>query len=148
MKYFITGNTLSKVFFLLILLCSSNLVIAQVHAELTSYSEEVKLSGKLLKTSCAYEITILSKIGNIYSHVSIPFSPIRRVSNVKAWIVDKNGKTTLKELILTDAITENFPDFEISVIEMINELPILYPALKRGIPVATEYKLPINISVK
>lgn len=63
-------------------------------------------------------------------------------------LVDKNGSATLKEVILTDVITTNFPGFEESVIEMINSLPKLYPALKRGIPVATEYKLPINITVE
>ncbi len=63
-------------------------------------------------------------------------------------LVDKKGKTSLQELTLTDNITVNFPDFENEIHQMVDDLPQLYPALKRGIPVTTEYKLPINIKVQ
>ena len=63
-------------------------------------------------------------------------------------LVDKNGNTTLKELALTETVNTNFPGFEASINQMIEDLPKLHPALKRGIPVTTEYKLPINIKVE
>ena len=63
-------------------------------------------------------------------------------------LVDKNGKVSLKELIVSDIITNNFPNFKEAIHQMVIHMPKLHPALKRGIPVATEYKLPINITVE
>ena len=62
--------------------------------------------------------------------------------------VDENGKGSLKKLILTDEIASHFPEMNISIEKMITDLPKLSPALKRGIPVTTEYKLPIHIVVE
>lgn len=62
--------------------------------------------------------------------------------------VDENGKATLKKLILTDAIASHFPEMNIAIKNMVTDLPKLSPALKRGIPVNTEYKLPIHIVVE
>jgi len=63
-------------------------------------------------------------------------------------IINKEGKVRLKELELTPVVSDNFPTIEASIQKIITELPVLYPAIKRGIPVTTEYKLPINITVK
>lgn len=63
-------------------------------------------------------------------------------------LVDKKGNLSLKELHVSENITTMFPDLEASIIQIIERLPQLYPALKRGIPVTTEYNLPINIIVE
>lgn len=62
--------------------------------------------------------------------------------------VDEKGKVSLKKLILTDVIASHFPEMNISIKKMVMDLPKLSPALKRGIPVTTEYKLPIHIVVE
>ena len=51
-------------------------------------------------------------------------------------------------MILTDEIKTHFPEIYISIKKMVTDLPKLSPALKRGIPVNTEYKLPIHIVVE
>lgn len=62
--------------------------------------------------------------------------------------VDEKGLVSLKELFLTDEIVVHFPEIESSINEMVKNIPKLSPALKRGIPVNTEYKLPIHIIVE
>jgi len=63
-------------------------------------------------------------------------------------LVNKKGEISLKELIVSDTINDSFPNFEASIHQMVLDIPTLYPALKRGIPVATQYNLPINIIVE
>ena len=62
--------------------------------------------------------------------------------------VNEKGRVSLKELVLSDAMLSHFPTIDLSIKEMVMDLPKLSPALKRGIPVNTEYKLPIHIIVE
>lgn len=59
--------------------------------------------------------------------------------------VDNNGKTTLTELKISAKIKEILPEFDSIVRVSLNQLPKLEPAIKRAIPVATAFTLPIVI---
>lgn len=60
-------------------------------------------------------------------------------------IVDKNGKTRLSSIQKTSKINQNLPQLD-SIIKLgLMQLPILQPAIKRGIPVSAEFSLPIVI---
>lgn len=62
--------------------------------------------------------------------------------------IDAHGEVSLKELLLTETISKHFPKINIAIEKMVKNLPNLSPALKRGIPVNTEYTLPIHIVVE
>ena len=63
-------------------------------------------------------------------------------------LVSKKGDLTLKKLIVSDKVLDAFPEIEEHIQQITTNLPKLYPALKRGIPVTTEYNLPIHIVVE
>ena len=51
--------------------------------------------------------------------------------------VQSIAENTDNEIVLKDILKKS-----------VEELPAIYPAIKRGIPVTTVYKLPIRIAVK
>lgn len=60
-------------------------------------------------------------------------------------IVDKKGKTLLSSIQKTEKIFQNLPKLDSIVKVGLEELPLLQPAIKRGIPVSAEFSLPIII---
>ncbi|MDY0780688.1 hypothetical protein [Tenacibaculum sp. IB213877] len=61
--------------------------------------------------------------------------------------INKMGKVSLKEIHYPFVLNKN-SHFTNEIEQAVQNLPILKPAIKRDIPVATEYKLPIQIFVK
>lgn len=60
-------------------------------------------------------------------------------------IVDNVGKTRLSSIQKTVKITQNLPKLDSILNAGLQELPLLQPAIKRGIPVSAEFSLPIII---
>jgi len=63
-------------------------------------------------------------------------------------LIDKDGKVTLKSIESTPELKEVLVDLDSLVQLSLQSLPTLFPAIKRGIPVATQYQLPIKIRVQ
>lgn len=57
--------------------------------------------------------------------------------------VDSGGKVSLVKLVASEFIKLQIPKIDSLILAGINNLPILKPAIKRGIPVSTEFSLPI-----
>lgn len=57
--------------------------------------------------------------------------------------VDNNGKVSLVKLQSSDFIQQQIPKLDSLIVAGILNLPIMKPAIKRGIPVTTEFTLPI-----
>lgn len=57
--------------------------------------------------------------------------------------VDTNGKTSLTNLKISEKTTQLLPEFDSLVRVSLKHLPKLKPAIKRNIPVSTEFTLPI-----
>lgn len=60
-------------------------------------------------------------------------------------LIDKQGKVTLQKVYSPKIIEEEIPKLDSLLQVSVNELPVLNPAIKRGIPVATQYRLPIRV---
>lgn len=58
-------------------------------------------------------------------------------------IVDSKGKTRLSSIKMSKQTSALFPKFDSIVKVSIDSLPNLYPAIKRSVPVTTEFTLPI-----
>lgn len=59
--------------------------------------------------------------------------------------IDRTGKSKLSSLAASQFVKEQLPNLESHISKGIEELPTLKPAIKRGMPVTTEFSLPIVI---
>lgn len=60
--------------------------------------------------------------------------------------VDSKGKASVSSIILSDDIQETNQKLDIIIRASISQLPTLEPAIKQGIPITTEFLLPIIIN--
>lgn len=63
-------------------------------------------------------------------------------------LINKKGKITLQEVKSSEMLQQEIPDLITVIKTSIDSFPKLTPASKRGIPVATQYTLPIRIQTK
>ncbi|WP_445747492.1 hypothetical protein [Polaribacter sp.] len=63
-------------------------------------------------------------------------------------LIDAKGVVTLEQMEATEIIKEQLPELDSLLTISIQNLPKIYPAIKRGIPVKTKYILPIRIQLK
>jgi hypothetical protein len=59
--------------------------------------------------------------------------------------IHADQKVTLKSIQASEALYEQIPEFQKMVEKAIADLPKMIPANKKGIPVTSEYRLPITI---
>lgn len=59
--------------------------------------------------------------------------------------IDTIGKVTLVNLKTSELLLEQLPNVDSLILNSISSLPNLKPAIKRGMPVATEFTLPIVV---
>ena len=62
--------------------------------------------------------------------------------------ISNQGVLSLKEIEKSNQLLSEIPDIETIFSKAIQNLPKVYPAIKRGIPVATEYVLPVRIKLE
>lgn len=61
-------------------------------------------------------------------------------------IIDEKGNFKLEEISSTEVVEEEFPELDSILKTSIKKLPRITPGVKRGVPVRTQYQLPIKIS--
>lgn len=62
--------------------------------------------------------------------------------------ISETGKLDLKNIKISEIISEEIPNIETLLAKSLNTLPEIFPAIKRDQPVKTEFKLPVIIAVK
>ena len=62
------------------------------------------------------------------------------------FVVNTAGKVIVKDMEKDPVLIENMPQLEEIIAQSLNTLPALAPALKRGIPVSTKYRIPIVLN--
>ncbi|MGB0879187.1 MAG: hypothetical protein ACPGTO_01320 [Polaribacter sp.] len=62
--------------------------------------------------------------------------------------INSKGNIIFKELHASEKIKHHFPTLDSLLKISVESLPKIYPATKRGIPVTTQYQLPIRIKLK
>ena len=101
---------------------------------------------KAKKTTCFRQ--------TIYQHISKSLAkniievntPINETVSVQLFI-DKQGEVTLKKIVSSAQLKTAIPHLDSLIQQSLQSLPNLFPAIKRGIPVSTQYELPIKINV-
>ena len=61
--------------------------------------------------------------------------------------IDAQGVISVKQIHAAAKLLEVLPTLDSLLRKSVQELPKVYPAIKRGIPVATQYQLPIRIKM-
>jgi hypothetical protein len=90
----------------------------------------------------------------LYTHISISLAkhrfevkkPIEEVIKVEL-LIDRKGNASVLRIISSQFIKESIQHLDSLVKVSVANLPTLFPATKRGIPVTTQYQIPIQISV-
>jgi hypothetical protein len=62
--------------------------------------------------------------------------------------ISEKGKMKLKKIESSSEIQNKLPELKSLLNKIVRDIPDLYPATKRGIPVTTEYQLPIEIQTQ
>lgn len=62
--------------------------------------------------------------------------------------IQSDKEVKLTSIKSSDSLMAIVPSLKAILKKSVEELPAVYPAIKRGIPVTTVYKLPIRIAVK
>ena len=64
------------------------------------------------------------------------------------FVIDTEGRINVIEIDKDAAILEQMPEFDGIVSQSLKNIPAIAPALKRGIPVSTKFRIPIQLNTK
>lgn len=102
---------------------------------------------KSAKSDC-FRTTIHQKIGEeLQKHLITSKDSIDEVVFVNV-LINIKGEIIFDEISSSENIKEQVPKLDSILKESVRNLPKIYPAIKRGIPVSTKYRLPIRILLK
>jgi len=102
---------------------------------------------KVQKTDC-FRTTIHQKIGEELAQYSfIIKDSISQIVFVDL-IINSKGAIVLDQIESPEKIKKDLPELDSLLHMSINKLPIIFPAIKRGMPVTSKYRLPIRIQLK
>ena len=105
------------------------------------------LIDKTKKADC-FRNTIHQKIGaELQKHSLIIKDSIDEVVFVDILISSK-GEVIFQEITSTENLKQQLPQLDSLLQQSVQKLTNIYPAIKRGIPVTTKYRLPIRILLK
>ena len=112
-----------------------------------SFKECDSIIDKHQKSNC-FRTTIHQKIGaELQKHQFVIKDSIAEIVYVVLRI-NSEGTIFLEAIESPEAIRNQLPKLDSILKVSITKIPKMYPAIKRGIPVATKYRLPIKIQLK
>lgn len=101
---------------------------------------------KAKKTDC-FRNTIHKHISeNLAKHNIEVKNPVNETINVVV-LINNKGKVAIQKITTSDLLKKEIPVIDSLITASLQSLPMLLPATKRGIPVATQYQIPIQINV-
>ena len=62
--------------------------------------------------------------------------------------ITKTGKPIIDSVFVDSLVTNQLPDLKVWLQQSVDSLPKIYPAIKRGIPVSSAFKMPIVIKAE
>ncbi|MGB3151488.1 MAG: hypothetical protein WBB27_12580 [Maribacter sp.] len=64
------------------------------------------------------------------------------------FVIDAEGRIVIIDIEKDAAILKQMPEFDGIVSQSLKNIPAIAPALKRGIPVSTKFRIPIQLNTK
>ena len=105
------------------------------------------LIEKEKKNTC-FRTTLRQEISSSLAKQSIQVPQSVDETIEVAITIQSNKEVKLTSIKSSDSLMVILPSLKAILKKSVEELPAIYPAIKRGIPVTTVYKLPIRIAVK
>lgn len=112
-----------------------------------SFSICDSLVDKSKKSDC-FRTTIHKNIGEELQQFSLKSSDSINETVLLDLIINSKGKISFDSLEMSSVLKSQFPELDSLLEVSISNLPQIYPAIKRGIPVTTKYQLPIQIVIE
>lgn len=109
-----------------------------------AFPDCIAFAEKQEQKSC-FENTLLA---HLYSDLADRQMELMEETNDTVWIhfsVLASGELQNTDIAMKPALREQLPDFDLWIAQSLAELPPAEPAFKRGIPVETQFKLPIIV---
>jgi hypothetical protein len=105
------------------------------------------LIDKNTKADC-FRNTIHQKIGAELQKYSFTIKDSIDETIYVDLVINAHGEVLFDELESSIAIKNQLPELDSIIKISVQKIDTIYPAIKRGIPVTTKYKLPIRILLK
>jgi len=105
------------------------------------------LINKLKKTDC-FRTTMHQEIYKSLDENSIQLKNAVDETIVVVIKIQADKQVILASIKASDSLLKHIPTLKKMIKKSIADLPDVYPAIKRGIPVTTQYKLPIRIKLE
>ena len=105
------------------------------------------LINKLKKTDC-FRTTMHQEIYKSLAENSIQLKKDVDETIVVVIKIQADKQVVLASIKASDSLLKYIPSLKEMIKKSIADLPDVYPAIKRGIPVTTQYKLPIRIKLE
>lgn len=112
-----------------------------------SFSICDSIINKAKKTNCFRSSMHKLLTKELSSYKFVIYDSIDETVKVKL-IISSKGEIVFKELASSKRIKNDLPQLDSLIRNAVVKLPKIYPAIKRGIPVITQYELPIRIKLK
>jgi len=64
------------------------------------------------------------------------------------FVIDTKGRISVLDIHKDASILKQMPEFDGLITQSLKNVPAIAPALKRGVPVSTKYKIPIVLNTK
>ena len=96
------------------------------------------------KTNC-FRMNVHKQITKHLQSLNLSFEEEEAFEMTVVLTINNTGNVSLKNILCASTFNKEVAVLKREINLAISNLPKLNPALKRGIPVATEYKLPIKI---
>ncbi len=110
--------------------------------------ENCKNIDELTKSRECFEATLAN---SIYSYLSRQEPIVTQAIDDTLILyleITKTGKPIIDSVFVDTLVTNQLPDLKIWLQQSVDSLPKIYPAIKRGIPVSSAFKMPIVIKAE
>jgi len=95
-----------------------------------------------------FESTLLQNFAMALQDVDFVLNKEIQTTLYVDFLVDANGEISVLEIDRDSLLEEQLPEFNGIITQSLNSLPNPAPALKRGIPVRTRFRLPLQLTTK
>ncbi len=108
------------------------------------FSDCQEIEDKQAQKSC-FETALTDLLAEKLHRIDYKVKEIVNDSSFVDLLVNSNGKTRVVAINSPAIIRNNLPQLDSIIKQSVDELPIVKPALKRGIPVRSQYKLAVVV---
>ena len=110
--------------------------------------ENCKNITDLTKARSCFEATVAN---SIYTYLSKQQPIVTQAIDDTLFLyleISKTGKPIVDSLTVDSMVVSQLPQLDLWVRQSVDSLPKIYPAIKRGIPVSSVFKMPILIKAE